>query len=179
VKTRSTVLSFAALATLSLMGLAPTQASAHDGYGFGSYRSMGSFGPSFRAGFRAPELCPTEYAPLFQRHHAPGFNYTEEAPLEEEAFQRRGYERGYVPEGLPPGYAPMQQTQGYGPLQQTQGYAPPPNFRVPEPHGRRDFGQINRQDSNEQTLKGEAQAPPQQANPAGGPQEYSSKELQR
>jgi hypothetical protein len=147
--TRPTILSLAALATLSLSALAPTQASAwgmHDGYGFGGgHRSTGYFGSSFRHRVWASEPCPTEYAPVIRRH-APRF--TEEAPCEHETFEARGYGR----ERMLREHAPMRQAQGYGPAQQMQGYAPQP---------RRDLGQVNRRDAYEENQ--ETEAPQQQA----------------
>jgi hypothetical protein len=173
-KTRSTILSLAALATLSLSALVPTQASAwgmRGGYGFG-YRSMGYVASS--------EPCPNEYAPLIRHHHARRF--IQELPCEEEALQTRGYEtrgyetrgfesRGYAPERMPRGYAPMRQAQGYGQgfgqVQPTQGYAPPQQGHHLEPHGQ--WAHRDSEDSQE------IEARQQQA----GPLEYSSKDLQR
>jgi hypothetical protein len=147
-KTRSTILSLAALATLSLSALAPTQASAW------GYRSMGY-------GSEPCDPCPKQYAPRFHRHyHAPRF--VEELPCEEGAA--RGYgSRGYGRERMLHGYAPIRQAQGYGQgvgsLQPTQGYTPPQaKYGVPESHGRRDPGQMNRRDSYE-TPEGEAPSP--------------------
>jgi hypothetical protein len=171
--TRSTILSLAALATLSLAAFAPTQASAwgmRGGYGDGGYRSMGHFGSSYRPRVWASEPCLTEYAPPFRRHRAPRFNYAEELPCEPEAFETRGYAPGR--------YAPMRQAQGYAPAQQTQGYAPRQPKHGLEPHGQRDFAPQDREDSYEASEL-EARAPAQQANPDSGPAEYSSRELQR
>jgi hypothetical protein len=179
--TRSTILSLAALATLSLSALAPTQASAwgmRDGYG---YRSMGYVGSS--------EPCPNEYAPVIRHYHARRFIH--ELPCEEEAFQTRGYEtrgyetrgfetrgfesRGNGPERMPRGYAPMRQAQGYGQgsrqMQPAQGYAPPQQGHHLEPHG-----QSVRRDSEDNQ---EIEAPQQPANRDAGPAEFAQTELQR
>ena len=187
-KTRTTILSLAAFATLSLSALAPTQASAwgmREGYGFG-YRSMGYVGSS-----EPCDPCPNEYAPVIRRHHHRHF--IEELPCEEEAFQTRGYEssgyetRGYQTRGFENrGYrreqmlnGGMRQAQGYGQgygrgssqLQPTQGYAPPQHHL--EPHG-----QSGRRDS-EDSREMEAPQQEQPANSAAALPEYSSKELQR
>jgi hypothetical protein len=175
-KSRSAVLSLAALATLSLSALAPTQASAwgtRDGYGYG-YRSMGFLAPSIRhrVWASAPcDPCPTERAPVIQHPRV-----AEEIPREHEAFRTRGYS----PERMPRDYAPMRQArgygQGYGSAPQMQGYAPSQGkFRVPDSHGRRDMGQMtgqmNRRDSYEENQQVEA---PRQANTA-----VAQTELQR
>jgi hypothetical protein len=166
-KTRSTILSLAALATLSLSALAPTQASAwgmRDGYGYG-YRSTGFLAPSIRHriwGSEPCDPCPTERAPVIQRPRV-----TEEIPCEHEAFRAREY-------------APMRQAQGYGQdygrgygsAPQMHGYAPSQGqSRVPESPGRRDVSQMNRRDSYQENQEVEA---PRQANAAS-----AQTELQR
>jgi hypothetical protein len=143
-KTRSAMLSLAALATLSLSALAPTQASAW------GYRSTGY-------GSAPCDPCPHQYAPTFHRHyHAP--RLVEELPCEEGAS--RGYEtRGYGRERM---LNALRQAQGYGSGPQMQGYAPQPKFRAPESHGRPDMGQMNRRDAYQENQEVEA---PRQANP--------------
>jgi hypothetical protein len=179
-KTRSTILSLAALATLSLSALAPTQASAwgmRDGYGYG-YRSTGFLAPSIRHriwGSEPCDPCPTERAPVIQRPRV-----TEEIPCEHEAFRPRGY----APERMPREYAPMRQAQGYGQgygqdygrgygsAPQMHGYPPSQGqFRVSESPGRRDVSQMNRRDSYQENQEVEA---PRQANAAS-----AQTELQR
>ena len=178
-KTRSTILSLAALATFSVLAFAPTQASAwgmREGYGSNSYRSMGHFGPSFRR-FGAPQACSAEAEsapPRFNRGFASRPRFSER--FGGEALQSRGYAQ--APER---GFAPMRQAQGYGSSRQMQGggYAPSQQFRGLEGHGQRGFGQSRRgHDSIEETPEVEAQTQ-QQDNPQNAPAAYASKELQR
>jgi hypothetical protein len=171
-KTRSTILSLAALATFSALAFAPTQASAwgmREGYGSHSYHSMGSR-------FRASEACSAEFAPTFRRGLESRPRFAQEFGGEREALQSGGYTQ--APER---GFAPMRQAQGYGPSRQMQGggYSPSRQFRGLEGHGQRSFGPSRRgHDSFEEAPGVEAQTQLRD-NPETGHTEYASKELQR
>jgi hypothetical protein len=155
-KTRSTILSLAALATLSVSALAPTQASAwgsRDGYSFGSHRSMGYFGRSFRSHFSASQSCSSESAPAFRRGFGSRGRFAEGG-----SFQMQGYSS--APQR---GFASGRQAQGYG-------------MSLPQ-HGRPGSRPMRGHDSYEEFETQEQQLP--QANPDNVPTEYSSRELQR
>jgi hypothetical protein len=154
--TRSTILSLAALATLSVAALAPTQASAwgsRDGYSFGSHRSMGYFGRSFRSRFSASQSCSSESAPAFRRGFGSRGRFAEGG-----SFETQGYSPAQR------GFAPMRLGQGYG-------------ASLPQ-HGRPGFRQMRGHDSYEEVETQEPQQLPP-TNPDNVPTEYSSRELQR
>ena len=171
-KIRSTIMTVAALATLSVSALAPTKASAWGmrGYGgsfgggyhvggsrfggFGGYRSMGyfrpSYGPQISASaptyrryvtYSSPAYAPptATYAPApvvtYQQPYAPQPAYVA-APTEAPCSPCPS--EGSEPQAYTP--APQQQAyvqqQGYVPQQQVQmpqqGYAPQQQVQMPQ-----------------------------------------------
>ena len=109
--TRTSILSLTTLAALSLIALAPSQASAWDRGGYGGQRFEGGFRPVHVVGRSgAPQMC--EGLPSRGLSHLSQLQPV--APMQ-----------GYRPAPPAQSYGPAPQ-QGYAPPPRAQGYVPPP-----------------------------------------------------